>query len=434
MPFLRLIGRALPPPRFRIGFLGGVLLILAIIGVGTQLAPVTAASNAITPLDSLDLALDRAPISTPFVEAIAIPPGESVELPPTNPVLTHPDTLADTCDPDSYEPDDTFALAKPLMMNAANQRHSFHISSDLDWQVISGLTVGWSYNVATSNLINDADTYLILYDQDRNIVKTNDDIDATRCMPTQLEYCASLISWRATYTGPYYVSVRTLAYPPNPTGNRCPAYTISGRTLRTYLPFIIWQPTPTAPPSPTSTPSATATVTPIETPTRTSTPTRTGVPARTNTPTRTPTITTTPRNTATVTPTRTSTPTRTITPTRTNTPTRTPTRTPTITSTPTNTATVTPTRTGTPTRTQHANSYKYADAYTNAHAHHHINPDQYSDRHTDAHEHANAYEYADAYTNAHADHHEHANADLHTDCDLDAPTGRNRSAGVQLSE
>ena len=78
---------------------------------------------------------------------------------------------------------------------------------------LSGLIAGQWYNAATSNLVNEADTYMILYDENRNLLKTNDDVNPALCLPTQLQNCASSISWRATYSGPYYISVRTLALP-----------------------------------------------------------------------------------------------------------------------------------------------------------------------------------------------------------------------------
>ena len=342
MPYLRLKDRALTLAAFRIGLLGGVLLAIAGIGVGTP-APAIAASAIVTPLNTPDIILARPPLPTLSYEEATTRARQITEMPTPNPVPAHVDLLADNCVPDSYEVDDTSGQAKPLPMNAHGQLHNFHISSDLDYLVINGLTVGSSYLVATSSLTNEADTYLILYDQDgKTIIKSHDDIDPARC-PAQLQACASVISWKATFSGPYYISVRTLGYPPEPTGGRCPEYILTGNSLHTYLPFIIQQPMPTATPSPSSTPSSTATATPLETPTRTGTPTRTSTPTRTVTPTR----TSTPTRTPTRTPTITLTPTHT--PTVTNTPS--PSNTPTITSTPSPSSTPTITRTPSPTST-----------------------------------------------------------------------------------
>jgi YVTN family beta-propeller protein len=156
------------------------------------------------------------------------------------------------------------------------QHHTFHNSLDVDWYRITGLVVGWSYNVRTSNLAAGTDTYMVLYDQNGTIVKSNDDFDNNTFCPGWLQFCASSISWTATNTGPYYLLVRTLSY-----GGACPAYDISGRPLRSFSPIVPGQ---QATPTPTPTPTATGTQPPTRTPTPTPTVTRTPTP--TITPTR----------------------------------------------------------------------------------------------------------------------------------------------------
>lgn len=151
-------------------------------------------------------------------------------------------------------------------MNSTSQVHTFHVRTDVDWFVINNLTPGWWYNISTSNLVGGADTVMILYDQSNNIVKTSDDIDPVKCL-TQPQYCASSISWKPTYSGPYYLSVRTLTYPPREYPScPCPGYNIAGRILRAYLPIIVG-PSPTTPtPTPTGTAPPTLTPTPTATP------------------------------------------------------------------------------------------------------------------------------------------------------------------------
>ena len=359
MKYFRMSGRTQSRAGVRMGLLGGVLLTLVWLGVSALTPSAAATPGAVSGVHSApgapELPLGWLPAQTPVPTFIPAQPNDPAGVGAAPADAT--DALPDFCVPDAFEPDDSYQQATPLTLNGIAQLHGFHIASDLDWYIVNGLIAGAWYNAATSNLVNEADTYMILYDESRNILKTNDDVNPALCLPTQLQYCASAINWKATSSGPYYLSVRTLAFPVESPQIHCPGYDMTGRILRTYLPFMMQQPTPTLTPTPTSTPSPTATSTPLETPTHTATPTRTSTATRTSTPTRTPTrtatVTSTPTSTRTVTPTRTSTPTRTPTPTRTNTATRTPTRTPTVTSTPSRTPTITntPSRSATPTIT-----------------------------------------------------------------------------------
>lgn len=172
------------------------------------------------------------------------------------------------CAQDIYEPNDTRAQATSLAVNSPAQSHTFHVESDVDWFRLNGLTANRRFTVATSNLVDGADSHFILYDQEGNLVKSNDDIDFTRC-PTEPQFCASTISWTATSSGPYFLIVRALSYPPQEYPScPCPAYDIRLHTLGVYLPMVDRSLSPTATPVPTPTVTPTATPTqPVELPT-----------------------------------------------------------------------------------------------------------------------------------------------------------------------
>ena len=177
-------------------------------------------------------------------------------------------TPTDACihPPDIYEADNTRSQARPLAVSDPTQSHTFHLPSDIDWFRFDGLTVNRSYNVSTSNLAGSADTYMILYDQSDNIVKTNDDIDTARCL-VDPQYCASTITWTATSAGPYFLVVRTLTYPPQDYPVcPCPGYDIDVqfKSLMVWLPIIIGPPSEPPPPTPTYTPTVTPTATPTQ--------------------------------------------------------------------------------------------------------------------------------------------------------------------------
>ena len=312
----------------RIGMLGGALLVLIWIGISAS-SPDGAATAA--PV----LNRGRSPAQTPSPATDPAQPKDS-----TNDIIaladsmeTTADDLPDFCVPDAYEPDNSIEQATPLTMNGVTQVHGFHIAIDMDWYVVDDLIVGQWYNAMTSNLVNRADTLMVLYDENKETIKINDDVDQLCDQRQPMQHCASSISWRATYPGPYYISVRTWTFPVGPSPSLCPGYDMTGRTLRYYLPLVVKDPTPTPTATPTATPSPTTTFTPMPSETATQTPTPTRTATRTATATRTPTAT----RTATRTPTVTNTPLPTFTPTSTYTPS--PTRPPTQTFTPTATST-----------------------------------------------------------------------------------------------
>ena len=312
----------------RIAMLGVALLVLIWIGI-SALSP----GGAATAAPVLDHG--RSPAQTPSRATDPAQPNDPTNyfIAPADSMMATAVDLPDFCVPDAYEPDDSIEQATPLTMNGVTQVHGLHIAIDMDWYVVDGLIVGQWYYAMTSNLVNRADTLMVLYDENLQTIKINDDVNRALCSPTQLQNCASAISWPATYPGPYYISVRTWSFPVGPSPSLCPGYDMTGQTLRYYLPLVVKEPTLTPTDTPTATPSPTITFTPMpsETATRTPTPTRTAT--RTSTATRTPTAT----RTATRTPTVTNTPLATFTPTSTYTPS--PTRPPTQTFTPTATST-----------------------------------------------------------------------------------------------
>ena len=297
----------------RIGMLGGALLVLLWIGISAS-SPDGAATAA--PL----LDHGRSPAQTPSPASDPAQPSDPTNyiIAPADSMTTTADDLPDFCVPDAYEPDDSIGQATPLTMNGVTQVHGFHIAIDMDWYVVDGLIKGQWYNAMTSNLVNRADTLMVLYDENLQTIKINDDVNRALCSPTQLQNCASSISWPATYPGPYYISVRTWSFPVGTSPSLCPGYDMTGRTLRYYLPLVVKDPTATATPTPTTTLTPTPSATPSQSPTPTKTATRTATATRTPTATR----------TATLTPTVTNTPSPTRTPTLTFTPTATSTRRP----------------------------------------------------------------------------------------------------------
>ncbi len=181
------------------------------------------------------------------------------------PTMTPTPTVECVNPPDIYEPDDTKSQAGHLHVNDPAQSHTLHRASDVDWYRFDGLAANRSYNVSTANLTGGADTYIILYDQNNNIVRTNDDIDTAWCQadPPQLQYCASSIRWTATSSGPYFLKVFTLTYAPQDPACVCPGYDIRLKSFASYLPLIIKS--PRQQPTPTPTATATLTVTPTAT-------------------------------------------------------------------------------------------------------------------------------------------------------------------------
>ena len=209
----------------RIGMLGGALLVLLWIGI-SALSPGGAATAAPA------LGHGHSPAQTPSPASDPAQPSDPTNyiIAPAASMTTTVDDQPDFCVPDAYEPDNSIEQATPLTMNGVAQVHGFHIDIDQDWYVVDGLTAGRWYNAATSHLVNGADTLMILYDVNRNELKNHDDVKKP-CDLAHLQNCASSISWRATYTGPYYISVLTWIYPAGPSPSLCRGYDMTGRNV-----------------------------------------------------------------------------------------------------------------------------------------------------------------------------------------------------------
>ncbi len=202
------------------------------------------------------------PTSTPT--ATATPTGTPTETPtPTSsPTATYTPTPTATatrpggcdCPLDPFEPDDTLPQARPLSVQGVPQIHSLHQVTDVDWYRLDGLTAGQFYRVATSSLTGSADTLMVLY-RDGVEVAQNDDVNPVRCA-TDPQACASAILWQAADSGPYFLAVSAVNYPPQkPPSCPCPGYTIAAVLSGppTLTPTATLTPTSTVTPSPTAT-------------------------------------------------------------------------------------------------------------------------------------------------------------------------------------
>ncbi|MEZ4527928.1 MAG: hypothetical protein R2941_18590 [Desulfobacterales bacterium] len=68
--------------------------------------------------------------------------------------------------PDAYEPDNSFAAARPVTVNdSAGQCHSFHAEGDADWVKFYGLS-GKNYRVQTLNPESRCNTVIEVFDTD----------------------------------------------------------------------------------------------------------------------------------------------------------------------------------------------------------------------------------------------------------------------------
>ncbi|WP_322495786.1 M4 family metallopeptidase [Chloroflexus sp.] len=107
-----------------------------------------------------------------------------------------------TATPDSYEPDNGSATAKPITVNGSAQSHNFHVAGDQDWVTFNAVG-GNTYIIQTSGLQSNADTVLALFGNNGTLLLAqNDDYGGT---------FASRISWLATASGPLHVRVTHFA-------------------------------------------------------------------------------------------------------------------------------------------------------------------------------------------------------------------------------
>lgn len=77
-------------------------------------------------------------------------------------------------DADIYEPDNNFTAANAIPTNGSLQHHSFHAGGDEDWIKLN-VTNQSFYTIKTTNLLNNADTFVFLYDSDGTTLINSDD-------------------------------------------------------------------------------------------------------------------------------------------------------------------------------------------------------------------------------------------------------------------
>lgn len=101
--------------------------------------------------------------------------------------------------PDAFENNDTAGTATQLTIGDPAIYNTFAPAGDQDWFKFN-VESGKSYSVATSDLINGADTMLTVYNSTvTSTIGTNDNRSSTTR--------ESLVQFTATYTGPVYVKV-----------------------------------------------------------------------------------------------------------------------------------------------------------------------------------------------------------------------------------
>jgi hypothetical protein len=91
-------------------------------------------------------------------------------------------------EPDAYEPDDSQERAGEIEVGVP-QRHNLHVTGDHDWMCFEAAG-GTPYVIETFNLGDRIDTYLALYDPERELLTDDDDSGS--------EELASLVRWRST--------------------------------------------------------------------------------------------------------------------------------------------------------------------------------------------------------------------------------------------
>ena len=96
---------------------------------------------------------------------------------------------------DSYEPDSTYLLAKPITVGAAPQNHSLS-SNDKDWLSFTA-TAGTTYTIQTFGSL---DTYLNLFSTDGTTVLASDDDQPNGDTNAR-------ITWTCTASGTYYCEI-----------------------------------------------------------------------------------------------------------------------------------------------------------------------------------------------------------------------------------
>ncbi len=124
-------------------------------------------------------------------------------------------------EPDAYEPDDSPADAKELIVDGDPQEHTFHQPSDNDWVYFS-LSAGDRVELYTTG--RSCDTYLYLYAPDARTVLAEDDDSGGA--PN------AAIRFTAPEDGEYYARIRIFGSTPNP----CGPYQLALASLPPLLP------------------------------------------------------------------------------------------------------------------------------------------------------------------------------------------------------
>lgn len=102
------------------------------------------------------------------------------------------------CQPDSFEPDNSRAAAKPVTVNMFPDLHNACPAGDRDWIKFTA-TAGITYTLETVGLGAMSDTILCLYDNIGTQIACDDDSGANR---------SARLTWRASSNGEYFTEIR----------------------------------------------------------------------------------------------------------------------------------------------------------------------------------------------------------------------------------
>lgn len=104
---------------------------------------------------------------------------------------------------DAYEQDGDLLLAKTVLTDGTLYNHSFNPVGEEDWINFSAAS-GKTYVIETQNTTGTTDTYIQLYDSDRNLIAYSNDVYFITSANSNRN---SRIVWNATSTDTYYVKI-----------------------------------------------------------------------------------------------------------------------------------------------------------------------------------------------------------------------------------